>query len=258
MDLIAELINSKKQKNQFDLKPALEELITYQKLSKIPQLVEINKLKNSTRMPIIAKALNGDPYSFWLINTAINIAGEIDRTIISLQTRFKNSFSKRKYEQLLIIGNTRKIYTQYKSLSTFSLTNNHNNLLVLSQKNDNINATIICIIDVIESNVYIYTGKINNEDLNKEVPNNVIKPLTVDGVTIKILSNQGNNDFEFAHTQDYAISMPKQKTLNYRNLTTDKITTVYLSDDDLQTLMMKPDAKTYCQIIAKNLPRKET
>lgn len=253
LDLIEQLLKAKENTDQIDLHRALNEIIVYQKLSKIPAFADPEKLKHNSRLPLLAKALNGQPFEFWLMNTSIEIASNVDRSVINLNQIFANEFTKRKSKQLAILGNVRQYAINYYSLQNFDLDNQPDKLLILS--NALPNGKQVALIVQGDKFVNIYTGFLGVNDLESKFVSNTMIPYVKDGVEIKIISNQGNNDFNFAKIGDWDVSMPDNHSFFYVNRKTGYTILYNLSDEQVQSLFFNHSLDLYCKYIAEGLAK---
>lgn len=251
LDLIEQLLKAKENTDQIDLHRALNEIIVYQKLSKIPAFADPEKLKQNSRLPLLAKALNGQPFEFWLMNTAIEIASNVDRSVVNLNQIFANEFTKRQSKQLAILGNVRQYAINYYSLQSFDLDNQPDKLLILS--NAVPNGKQVALIVQGDKFVNIYTGFLGVSDLENKFISNHMIPYVKDGVEIKIISNQGNNDFNFAKIGDWDVSMPNNHSFCYVNRKTGHTFLYDLSDEQVQSLFFNHSLDLYCKYIADGL-----
>lgn len=276
MDLIGQLIQAKKTQTSFPLNDYLKELVKYDKLSRS------DKFKHITESPVLQKqlplcwtAFNGDAQSYFILNEASTIMQTIANHPLDIFTDLAQTYSVRKRRQMEIIGNVMHHRFNYFQLSQLSPTFDFSKAIYLTEKGDDENEIRISVIWTQTINnvgiTQVYSGLINLSGVSKVSDGQlVIEPYVKkqdgDFVRIQTYSVQGNNDYAFAETTHYDVSMPDSKTFRYQpkpiSINTKSIQgpwkEVILSPED-ETLLniQKDDIDVMGTLILKYLPEYE-
>lgn len=226
MDLIGQLIQAKKKQTSFPLNEYLKELVKYDKLSRS------DKFKHITESPVLQKqlplcwsAFNGDAQSYFILNEASTIMQTVANHPLDIFTDLAQTYSARKCRQMEIIGNVMHHRFDYFRLSQLPSTFDFNKAIYLTEKGNNENETRIAVIwtrtvkGVGVTNVYsgsIDLSDASDDDNGQLVIEPYVKKQDDDFVRIQTYSVQGNNDYAFAETTHYNVSMPDSKTFRYQ------------------------------------------
>ena len=226
MDLIGQLIQAKKKQTSFPLNEYLKELVKYDKLSRS------DKFKHITESPVLQKqlplcwsAFNGDAQSYFILNEASTIMQTVANHPLDIFTDLAQTYSARKCRQMEIIGNVMHHRFDYFRLSQLPSTFDFNKAIYLTEKGNNENETRIAVIwtrtvkGIGVTNVYsgsIDLSDASDDDNGQLVIEPYVKKQDDDFVRIQTYSVQGNNDYAFAETTHYNVSMPDSKTFRYQ------------------------------------------
>lgn len=226
MDLIGQLIQAKKKQTSFPLNAYLKELVKYDKLSRS------DKFKHITESPVLQKqlplcwsAFNGDAQSYFILNEASTIMQTVANHPLDIFTDLAQTYSARKCRQMEIIGNVMHHRFDYFRLSQLPSTFDFNKAIYLTEKGNNENETRIAVIwtrtvkGIGVTNVYsgsIDLSDASDDDNGQLVIEPYVKKQDDDFVRIQTYSVQGNNDYAFAETTHYNVSMPDSKTFRYQ------------------------------------------
>lgn len=222
MDLIGQLIQAKKTQTSFPLNDYLKELVKYDKLSRS------DKFKHITESPVLQKqlplcwsAFNGDAQSYFILNEASTIMQTVANHPLDIFTDLAQTYSARKRRQMEIIGNVMHHRFDYFRLSQLPSTFDFNKAIYLTEKGNNENETRIAVIWTRTVVTYVYSGSIDLSDASDDdngqlVIEPYVKKQDDDFVRIQTYSVQGNNDYAFAETTHYNVSMPDSKTFRYQ------------------------------------------
>lgn len=222
MDLIGQLIQAKKTQTSFPLNDYLKELVKYDKLSRS------DKFKHITESPVLQKqlplcwsAFNGDAQSYFILNEASTIMQTVANHPLDIFTDLAQTYSARKRRQMGIIGNVVHHRFDYFRLSQLPSTFDFNKAIYLTEKGDNENETRIAVIWTRTVVTHVYSGSIDLSDASDDdngqlVIEPYVKKQDDDFVRIQTYSVQGNNDYAFAETTHYDVSMPDSKTFRYQ------------------------------------------
>lgn len=222
MDLIGQLIQAKKTQTSFPLNDYLKELVKYDKLSRS------DKFKHITESPVLQKqlplcwsAFNGDAQSYFILNEASTIMQTVANHPLDIFTDLAQTYSARKRRQMEIIGNVMHHHFDYFRLSQLPSTFDFNKAIYLTEKGNNENETRIAVIWTRTVVTYVYSGSIDLSDASDDdngqlVIEPYVKKQDNDFVRIQTYSVQGNNDYAFAETTHYNVSMPDSKTFRYQ------------------------------------------
>lgn len=217
MDLIATLINAKTT-DKVGVGEYLSELIKYEKLARN------DKFKHITEAPLLQKqmkkcwkAFSGDTDA---INMVINLSTAMAATNgkqLAIVDDLKNYYPKRQLSQLEVIGLGSGKQFSFNDLSSILPTDLANNeVYVLSEREGDMEdvSILICKEHIIE----VYTGHVNVSDETNPVQQGTkIEPFNDGNVIIYSYSNQGNNDYDFAKIDNFAVSMPDSSHIRYRD-----------------------------------------
>lgn len=258
MDLIAQLINSKKEEKDLQLDKYLTELIKYEKLSKSKKFTHITDSPIlQKKLPLCWSAFNQDAHSFWILNEASTILQNVTMERLQIFDDLDAHYSKKKQKQLEIIGNTNQHQFSYLSLVSLPRDFDYDNALYLTETTNIDNQVSLTIIQTLENRTTVYSGYIDIKDEDKiENDKFVIPPFTRskdnDKITIQTYSVQGNNDYNFAELNDYFVSIPEYGKFCYLNKKTNMQTVAKLSESDIQTLnFYKNDLDKLAELIFK-------
>lgn len=222
MDLIGQLIQAKKTQTSFPLNDYLKELVKYDKLSRS------DKFKHITESPILQKqlplcwsAFNGDAQAYFVLNEASIIMQNVADHPLDIFTDLAETYSAHKRRQMEIIGNVMHHRFEYFMLSQLPSTFDFNQGIYLTEKGDNENETRIAVIWTQKVVTHVYSGSIDLSDAPDDgdrqlVIEPYVKKKDNDFVRIQTYSVQGNNDYAFAETTHYDVSMPDSKTFRYQ------------------------------------------
>lgn len=226
MDLIGQLIQAKKKQTSFPLNEYLKELVKYDKLSRS------DKFKHITESPVLQKqlplcwsAFNGDAQSYFILNEASTIMQTVANHPLDIFTDLAQTYSARKCRQMEIIGNVMHHRFDYFRLSQLPSTFDFNKAIYLTEKGNNENETRIAVIWTRTVKgvgvTHVYSGSIDLSDASDDdngqlVIEPYVKKQDDDFVRIQTYSVQGNNDYAFAETTHYTVSMPDSKTFRYQ------------------------------------------
>lgn len=264
MDLIAQLINAKKEDKDLQLLEYLTELIKYEKLSKS------KKFKHITDSPLLQKqlplcwsAFNQDVHSYWILHEASTILQNTTTEQLQIFKDLDHYYEKKQKKQMEIIGNTNQHQFYYYNLESLSANFDHDNAIYITNEGELDDEILLTIIQTNDNHTDVYTGSIviKDEDAienesavvaaHKFTENN-------DTVIIQTYSVQGNNDYYFAETNNFLVSMPDRTHLEYQNKETQSINIILLPKNDIQTLSFyKEDLDKISEIILKNKPLTE-
>ncbi len=258
MDLIAQLINAKKEDKDLQLDKYLTELIKYEKLSKSKKFTHITDSPIlQKQLPLCWSAFNRDAHSFWILNEASIILQNTTVNRLQIFDDLDSYYSKKKQRQMKIIENTNHHQFSYVSLASLPKNFNYDNALYLTETTDIDNQISLTIIQTLGNQTKVYSGTINIKD-EEQIENEkyVIPPFTYskdgDKITIKTYSVQGNNDYNFAELNDYFVSIPEYGNFCYLNKKTNMQTVIKLSESDIQTLnFYKNDLNKIAELIFK-------
>lgn len=258
MDLIAQLINAKKEDKDLQLDKYLTELIKYEKLSKSKKFEHISQSPIlQKQLPLCWSAFNQDTHSFWILHEASIILQNTTVNRLQIFDDLNAHYSHKKQRQMEIIGNTNQHQFSYISLASLPKYFDYDNALYLTETTDIDNQVSLTIIQTLGNQTTVYAGYINIKDEDKiENEKFVISPFTYskdgDKITIQTYSVQGNNDYNFAELNDYFVSMPEYGKFCYLNKKTNMQTVMKLSESDIQTLnFYKNDLDKVAELIFK-------
>lgn len=254
MDLIKQLISVKKS-DSLPLKEILTELIKYEKLSKS------DKFKHITDSPVLQKqlpycwsAFQNNPQAYWILNEASTIIQTVAQSPLVIFDDLANRYkTKKEREQLSIIGNAANhIQFQYTHLTAITDDYKNENHLILTEMNND--RLYISIIVGDAPNITVYTGDLplTSEEIEQPVFKGIpVHTYEQDGDYVKIqnISNQGNNDYNFAKTKSYDVSMPDSNHFCYTPIPIQHAgkdvklpsTIVEVDDTDIQLYHIKRD-----------------
>lgn len=258
MDLIAQLINAKREEKDLQLDKYLTELIKYEKLSKSKKFTHITESPIlQKQLPLCWSAFNQDSHSFWILHEASTILQNITMHRLQIFDDLDAHYDKKKQKQMEIIGNTNQHLFSYVSLASLPNNFDYDNALYLTETTDIENQVSLTIIQTLENKTTIYAGYIVVKD-EDEVKSDkfVVPPFTCskdnDEITIQTYSVQGNNDYNFAELNDYFVSIPEYGEFCYLNKETNIRNIVRLSESDIQALnFYKNDLNKLAELIFK-------
>ncbi len=258
MDLIKQLIQSKKNESQVSLQDLIKELTKYDKLSKSDKFKHITESPIlQKQMPIVWSAFNKNQEAFYLLLESASIIQELLDYRFVLYDDIDNHYTKKEKTQLKIIGNVKKHEFIYHSLVALPKDMTYEDCFFIIEDYDT--KIKIAIIKEQTNKTDIYQGTISKDET--VIDNITIKPFifTKDNVqiTIKTYSIQGNNDYEYAILNNgqktIYISMPDNNTFNYRY--NDENYTIKISSQDENLLKFKAsNLNINCEMILKYLP----
>lgn len=258
MDLIAQLINAKKEDKDLRLNEYLSELIKYEKLSKS------KKFKHITESPVLQKqlplcwsAFNQNAHAFWILHEASIILQNTSTEPLQIFSDLDAHYDTKKQRQMEIIGNTNQHQFIYFSLVSLPTPFDYDNALYLTEETQIDNQIALTIIQTSKNITTVYTGTItikDEETIEKDTA--VIAPFKYetdeDTIVIKTYSVQGNNDYNFAELDSYYVSIPESGYFCYCHKETGKQYKIKISTSDIQTLNFhKNDLNIMAEIIIK-------
>ena len=213
MDLIKQLISAKEGYTDLPLEQILTELIKYEKLSKS------DKFKSIMDTPLLQKqmpkcwaAFNGDAQAFWLVQEASRIMQGMAVRPLQIFNDINHVYNPRQQRQMEVIGNINQHRFNYLRIERLPDNYAFDNCFFLVEEAEDNDSTTISVIETNEKTTTIYNGVVTHTTLEEfESGNVVIEPFTYvqgdDKITINTYSNQGNNDYNFAHSNQFQISM---------------------------------------------------
>lgn len=259
MDLIKQLIQSKKSDSNLSLQDLIQELIKYDKLSKSDKFKHITESPIlQKQMPIVWSAFNRNQEAFYLLLESASIIQELLDYRFVLYDDIDNRYSKKEKTQLKIIGNVKKHEFVYHSLISLPKNMNYDSCFFITEDCDT--KIKIAVIDEQKHKTNIYQGTILKDETVSEDTID-IKPFIftkdVYQIKIKTYSIQGNNDYEYAvlnnGKQTIYVSMPDNDKFNYRY--EDKNYVIKISSQDENLLKFKAsNLNINCEMILKYLP----
>lgn len=259
MDLIKQLIQSKKKESQLSLQDLIQELIKYDKLSKSDKFKHITESPIlQKQMPIVWSAFNNNQEAFYLLLESASIIQELLDYRFVLYDDIDNHYTKKEKTQLKIIGNVKKHEFIYHSLISLPKDMKYEECFFITEDCDT--KIKIAVINEQKHETNIYQGTILKNEIVMEDTID-IKPFifTKDEyqIEIKTYSIQGNNDYEYAvlnnGKQIIHVSMPNNDTFNYRHK--DKNYVIKISAQDENLLKFKAsNLNVNCEMILKYLP----
>lgn len=264
MDLIAQLINTKKQAT-LPLYDYLKELVLYDKLSRSAKFAHIvDSPLMQKRLPLCWAAFNRDAQAYFILNEASTIMQAIASHPLAIFNDLALRYTARERQQLAIIGNVTQHRFTYSSLRQLPYNYEEHGVLYLTEKSLTDGELHLSVIQTTGHCTTVYQGLLRLNDKADKVakPTVVIAPYRLkeggDEVTIQTYSVQGNNNYAFAKTRHYKVSMPDPHTFCYQDKATFELQTVTISENDERTLnLKKDDISVMAHLILQYLPRKE-
>lgn len=249
MDLISQLITAKKASSEIPLEATLKELIKYEKLSKS------EKFKHITDNPILQKqlptcwsAFDGNAQAYWILNEASTILQALLVRPLQIFTDLAEHYNKKTRKRMEIIGNITQHEFEYRDLTSLPVDYDYKNKNIFLTEKLDASSTILTVIDMHnEKTTYIYNGTVRgiNDTEHKDQSAEPYKyEANGDYVVIATFSNQGNNDYNFAKTKNYDVSMPKTNQFLYTQRTESDIQhceSVAINPDDERLISLKRD-----------------
>ena len=242
MDLIEELIQNKKNQSDLKIKELLTELIQYERLSRKDTFKHLaNTPLLQKKMPYCWKAFQGDTRMYWLLSELSTIMQLVSSRPLDIFGDLSSYYTKKEQTQITIIGNANNHRFTYLPLRQLPYPFDYGQALYLTNEKED-KEMALAIIHTQDNKTTVYSGTVDlseTDEHNSSKEN--IEPFAYekDGVkiTIPTYSVQGNNDYPFAFTDHYSISMPNNASIRY----TEKHppytqTTVDLAKNDIQTL----------------------
>ena len=276
MDLIGQLIQAKKTQTSFPLNDYLKELVKYDKLSRSDKFKHINESPVlQKQLPLCWSAFNGDAQSYFILNEASTIMQTVADHPLDIFTDLAQTYSAHKRRQMEIVGNAMHHRFNYFMLSQLPSTFDFNQGIYLTENGNNENEIRIAVIWTRTVDgvgvTHVYSGSIDlsdapEDDNSQLVIEPYVKKQDNDFVRIQTYSVQGNNDYAFAETTHYDVSMPNSKTFRYqpkpisinnKSIQAPWKEVVMSSEDEVLLNIRKDDIDVMGTLILKYLPEYE-
>lgn len=262
MDLIEELIQNKKIKDDLKIKELLTELVQYERLSRKDTFKHLaNTPLLQKKMPYCWEAFQGNTRMYWLLNELSTIMQMVSSRPLDVFNDLSIHYTKKEQRQINIIGNTNKYQFDYLPLTQIPYPFDYGKALYLTNETDN-GEIAIAVIHTQDNRTIVYNGTVDvlKSDESENVLD-ILTPFTYEKngtkITIQTYSMQGNNDYPFAFTEQHTISMPNNTSILYTEKHSPYVqTTVDLSKRDIQTLSFHKNDLTYvAQCLLKYTPK---
>lgn len=258
MDLIGELIQNKKADAQLPVKELLTELIHYEKLSRKDQFKHLaDNPMLQKKLPHCWQAFNGNTRMHWLLNELSTIIQTISERPLDIFSDLASHYTQKQQKQIDIVGNSLQYRFNYYRLADLPMRFNYQNALYLTNERDD-NEVHTAIVHMTDKRIDVYIGIIEaNKDVEDTSHLGTMDPFTYTAndqtITIPTYSVQGNNDYPFAFTKHYSISMPTSATVCYTTKHRPYTETIIeLTKADIQKLSFHNDDLTVLATILLN------
>lgn len=276
MDLLTKLIDVKKTAKTNNaiqtISDMLDELIKYERLSRVPAFKHISNPAVQKQMPLVWTAFTGDPSSIWAFDVAMNIVQSLSDKFTDLSSDFNDKYTSKERRSLITVGqsvNPRPVYCDLDCLPT---TVDLENRIVLKSESaalegdDDDNPPLFATFTVIsyEANlIRIFTGhrEIIQEDDGeggvktykaKNTNAYTIKPYRMSRngheLSIASYSTHFNNDYPFATVGSYSVRMPNNRTFVFERGRT--AVEAPMNEQQMNTFLMNiEDIETVASVI---------
>ena len=241
----------------------LKELVKYDKLSRSKKFEHISDSPIlQKQLPLCWAAFNDDAEAYFILNEASTMMQAITDHPLAIFNDLAVKYSARRQTQLKIIGNATQHIFMYRSLQQLPNDFDFDNAIYLTEKTDLENELKIAIIQTKENTTIVYQGTVSLGKTAKVELSTAVEPYLKktehDFVRIQTYSVQGNNDYPFAETHDYFVSMPENNVLSYASKITQEVKHVQITDNDERKLnLKKDDIEIISDLVLKYLPKSE-
>lgn len=200
MSVIDTLIKVKKQTKTDDVINIMDELIAYEKLSKVEAFRDLKTSKVAQqKLPLLSGIYRGDLYSLALVEIVENILIHLDEQIPEVLTNRTEEMDKKEEKRLKILEN-HIVHVMYRSLNEYDHELMEEHVVAVFIKEEKSQNAIVIIIK--ENDQYEFFQGYYQETNAKEQKNDKLKPFVyTDGevsLTITTYSILGNQAYPFA------------------------------------------------------------
>ena len=267
MNILDALIKVKKESSMDDLMKLFDEIIAYEKLSKIAAFRDLKTSETAKqKLPLLAKAYEGDYYSLALCDVAEHIINHVDHQIPEvLQISVDMSNRKQKQFEMLKKASINVVYLALEDYNHERMKDNVIGIFESDVSNDRGEKSFLIIVS--QTKTYqIYEGVYKTDDDKKKKSQELSHTpyiQTEDGIQLVIdtYSNQGNNEYKFGSvtydSKKYSIMLAatELRLISTKEVIERQIPLTMIEQNELN--MAKLDVKRFAnclfQIIRKDI-----